>query len=88
MRPARTPSHLAALARAERLSEEFAAKLDSWCHSGFSVYAVSRVDALDFDGFERLTRQTRPALATGAVTIREDGRVDVVTPPDLRTGAT
>ena len=80
---------LAALVRAERLSEEFAANLASWRHSGFSVYAASRVDALDLDGLERRARYvTRPALATGAVTWRDDGRVDVATPPDPHTGAT
>jgi hypothetical protein len=72
---------LASLVRAERLTEEFAAQLASWRHSGFSVYAASRVDALDLDGLERLARYvTRPALAAGAVTIREDGRVDIATP--------
>ena len=80
---------LAALERAERLSEDFAANLASWRHSGFSVYAASRVDALDLDGLERLARYvTRPALSNGAVTIREDGRVDVATPADPQTGAT
>ena len=52
------------------------------------MYAASRVDALDFAGLERLGRYvTRPALATGAVTIRDDGRVDVSTPEDPRTGS-
>jgi len=28
----------------------------AWCHSGFSVYLASPVDALDLDGLERLTQ--------------------------------
>ena len=80
---------LLALVAAERLTEEFAANLLSWTHTGFSAYLASRVDALDLDGLERLGRYvTRPALAQGAVTIRDDGRVDVATPPDPRTGST
>ena len=64
------------LVEAERLMVEFAANLRAWAHAGFSVYAASRVDALDLDGLERLARYvTRPALATGAVSIRDDGRV-------------
>ena len=79
---------LSALVEAERLTEEFAANLLSWAHSGFSVYAASRVDALDLDGLERLARYvTRPALASGAVSIRDDGRVEVSTPPDPATGS-
>ena len=80
---------LVALVRVERLSEEFAASLISWRHSGFSVHASSRVEALDLGGLERLGRYvTRPALAAGAVTIREDGQVMVATPPDPQTGST
>ena len=101
---------LAALVGAERLTEEFAANLLSWAHSGFSAYAASRVDALDLDGLEpcppvgRRSRTTsaragaarerrtaryvtRPALAAGAVSIRDDGRVEVATPPDPATGS-
>jgi hypothetical protein len=79
---------LAALVGAERLTEEFAANLRSWTPSGFSAYPASRVDALDLDGLERLARYvTRPALSAGAVTLREDGRVDVATPRDPSTGS-
>ena len=101
---------VSASVEAERLTEEFAANLLSWAHSGFSVYPASRVDALDLDGLEpcppvgRRSRTTsaragaarerrtaryvtRPALASGAVSIRDDGRVEVSTPPDPATGS-
>jgi len=79
---------LAALRRAERLSKSGHEHLLSWAHSGFSVHGGQRVDASDAQGLERLGRYvTRPALATGAVTLRDDARVEVATPPDPRTGA-
>ena len=79
---------LAALFRAERLSESAHESLLAWAHSGFSVHGEQRVDASAGDALERLGRYvTRPALATGAVTLREDGRVCVATPPDPKSGA-
>jgi len=79
---------LAALLRAERLSQSGHESLLAWAHPGFSVHGKQRVDASDGDALERLGRYvTRPALATGAVTLREDGRVEVATPPDPKTGA-
>ena len=80
---------LGALVRAERVSEEFCENLISWRHSGSSVHAEQPIDAGDGDRLERLGRYvTRPALATGAVSIREDGKVVVATPPDPQTGST
>ena len=79
---------LAALVRAQRLSETAFDHLLSWRHSGFSVHGEQRLDPSEKDRLERLGRYvTRPALSTGAVTIREDGRVEVKTPPDPRTGS-
>ena len=79
---------LAALLRAERLSESAHESLLAWAHSGFSVHGEQRVDASEGDALERLGRYvTGPALATGAVTLREDGRVCVATPPDPKSGA-
>jgi len=79
---------LAALVRAERLSESGFDQLLSWRHSGFSVHGGQRLLASEGDRLERLARYvTRPALSTGAVTIRDDGRVEVATPPDPRTGS-
>jgi hypothetical protein len=78
----------AALRRAERLSESFFDSLLAWRHSGFSVHGEQRLEASEGDRLERLARYvTRPALATGAVKLRVDGRVEVATPPDPRTGA-
>ena len=60
---------------AERLSESFCDTLLSWRHSGFSVHGGQRLDAGEGDGLERLARYvTRPALATGAVTMGAGGR--------------
>ena len=79
---------LAALLRAERLSEGFFDSLLAWRHSGFSVHGEQRLEASEGDRLERLARYvTRPALATGAIKLRADGRVEVATPPDPRTGA-
>ena len=79
---------LAALVRAERLSEEAHASLLSWKHSGFSVFGGQRVLASDPDGLERLARYvTRVAMPTNAVTLREDGKAVLATPPDPHTGA-
>jgi hypothetical protein len=79
---------LAALRRAGRLSESFLDSLLAWRHSGFSVHGEQRLEASEGAGLERLARYvTRPALAVDAVKLRADGRVDVATPPDPRTGA-
>ena len=79
---------LAALVRAERLSEGGHDALLSWRHSGFSVHAEQRIEAHDGARVEQLGRYaTRPALASGAVSLRGDGRVEVKTPPDPRTGS-
>lgn len=79
---------LAALRRAERPSEELSESLLAWRHSGFSVHGEQRLEEQDGAGLKRLARcVTRPALAAGAVTLREDGRVELATPPDPRTGA-
>ena len=79
---------LASLVRAERLSETGFDPFLSWRHSGFSVHGEQRLLPSEGDRLERLGRYvTRPALSTGAVTIRDDGRVEVATPPDPRTGS-
>jgi hypothetical protein len=79
---------LAAFVRAERLSEEFADRLLAWHHSGFSVYVGTRIEAHDRERLERLGRYvTRPALPTDAVKLRDDGRVEITTKPDPKTGS-
>ena len=79
---------LLAFVRAERLSEEFADRLLSWHHSGFSVYVGTRIEAEDRARLEFLGRYvTRPALATDAVKLRADGRVEITTKPDPKTGS-
>jgi hypothetical protein len=79
---------LEGLRRAERLSEAFEEALLSWPHSGFSVNASQRVAVGEGERLERLARYvTRVAMAVGVVKEREDGEVEVTTPPDPRTGA-
>lgn len=52
------------------------------------MHGEQRHEEEDGAGLERLARcVTRPALAAGAVTLREDGRVELATPADPRTGA-
>ncbi len=79
---------LAELRRAERLSQEFFESLLAWRHSGFSVHGEQQLEAEEGAGLKRLARYVaRPALAVGAVKLRPDGRVELATPPDPRTGA-
>jgi hypothetical protein len=80
---------IAALLRAERLSEEFAERLLSWEHSGFSVYAEQVVLKDEKDRLARLARYTaRAPLPDARVREGPDGRLLVRTAPDPRTGAT
>jgi hypothetical protein len=80
---------IAAVAKAERLSEEFAETLLGWEHSGFSVYAEQVVLAHEKDRLARLARyMARAPLADARVREGRDGRLLVRTPLDPRTGAT
>ena len=79
---------LTLLEKAGRLSPSFHATLLSWRHSGFSVDASQRVPAGEDVRLERLARYaTRVSLAVGAVRDRQDGRIEIDTPPDPHTGA-
>ena len=78
-----------ALVGARRLSAEFARKLLSWRHSGFSVYARQAVTEDEPGRVERLARYlTRPPLAQGRLRTATDGSLLLQTPPDPKTGAT
>ena len=77
-----------ALVAAQRLSEDFAQKLLSWRHSGFSVYARQVVTEDEAKRLKRLARYlTRPPLAQGRLRTATDGSLLLQTPPDPRTGA-
>jgi hypothetical protein len=79
---------LTLLEKAKRLSTSFHETLLSWRHSGFSVDASQRVPAGERGRLERLARYaTRVTLAVGAVRDRPDGRIEIETPPDPKTGA-
>ncbi len=80
---------LRALERAERLRPETRARLLSWRHSGFSVKATQRVASTERGRLARLARYaTRVVVAVGAMGFREDGRVEIETPPDPVTSST
>ncbi len=77
------------LVQAERLSEEFADRLLTWTHTGFSVWGEQVVYPEEGERLERLARYvTRPPLAVGLVEETGEGRIRVRTPPDPRTGTT
>ena len=79
---------LTLLEKAKRLSSSFHERLLSWRHSGFSVDASQRVAAGEQARLERLARYaTRVALAVGALRDRQDGKIEIETPPDPSTGA-
>ena len=79
---------IAALLRAERLSEEFAERLLEWERSGFSVYAEQVVLADERARLARLARyMARAPLPDARVREGPDGRLLVRTPLDPRTGA-
>lgn len=72
-----------------RLSEGFIDRIETWRHSGFSVYGEQLVMPGEHDRLERLARYlTRPPLPLASVSEDAQGRVRVKTPPDPRTGAT
>ena len=75
--------------KAERLSASFHETLLSWRRSGFSVDATQRVGAGEEKRMERLgsLRDACP-VAAGAVRERPDGRIEIDTPPDPKTGST
>jgi hypothetical protein len=80
---------LTLLRRAKRLSAAYHETLLSWRRSGFSVEVSQHVGGGERARLERLARYaTRVPLAVGAVHERADGRIEIETPPDPRTGAT
>jgi len=71
---------IAALVKAERLSEEFAERLLSWDHSGFSVYAEQVVLPHERDRLARLARYVaRAPLPSARLREGPDGRLLVRT---------
>jgi hypothetical protein len=71
----------------ERLSERFMDNLLAWVHPGFSVFAGEAISSEQ--QLERVARYiARPALAIDSLRRREDGSLEIQTPPDPRTGAT
>src|SRR5881628_1033479 len=77
------------LHKEERLSERFMENLLSWVHPGFSVFAGQPVSPEDSQQLERLACYiTRPPLAIDSIRRGHDGRLEIGTPPDPRTGAT
>lgn len=75
------------LARAGRLSEEFAGRLLAWEPSGFSVYAGPAIEPSEAGAVERVSRYlTRAPVALGKVHPQRDGRVKLLTPRDPATG--
>ena len=61
----------------------------SWVHRGFSVFAGEPLPAGDCAQLERLARYvTRPLLAADSICQRDDGLLQITTPPDPRTGST
>ena len=60
----------------------------SWVHP-FSVFAGEPVSPEDPQHLERLARYiTRPPLAADSICQRDDGMLQMTTPPDPRTGST
>ena len=80
---------LAALVKAERLSESFRDRLLTWRHSGFSVYGAQVVLPEETGRIAHLARYaTRPPLAQQRVQ-QGPGKIYLLdTPPDPATGAT
>jgi Putative transposase len=73
----------------QRLSEGFMQNLLSWVHPGFSVFAGEPLSPQDSEQLERLARYiTRPPLAADSIRRRDDGLLQITTPPDPRTGST
>jgi hypothetical protein len=77
------------LVQAERLSEDFAARLRTWQPSGFDVHAGRQMTRGENRRMEEMGRYiARPPLAQDRPEILPDGRVLVPTPPQPQTGAT
>jgi hypothetical protein len=73
----------------KRLSERFMENLFSWVHPGFSVFAGDPRSPQDAGQLECLARYiTRPPLAADSIRRRDDGLLQITTPPDPRTGST
>ena len=80
---------LAALRKADRLSESFHERLLGWSPSGFSVHGKQVAHADEPGKLERLLRYiARAPFALGKMQLLPDGRVRVETPPDPETGQT
>ena len=80
---------LAALVKAERLSEGFRDRLLTWHHSGFSVYGAQVVLPEESGRLAHLARYaTRPPLAHQRVQRGPDKTYLLQVPPDPSTGAT
>jgi len=80
---------LAALVKAERLSEGFRDRLLTWRHSGFSVYGAQVILPEETGRLAHLARYaTRPPLAQQRVQRRPDKTYLLQVPPDPATGAT
>jgi len=77
------------LHRAERLSSDFHARLLQWCPSGFSVFAQQIIEPEDTERLEHIARYiARPPTRIDHITWLPDGKLNVTTPPDPRTGKT
>jgi hypothetical protein len=80
---------LAALRKANRLSESFHERLLGWSPSGFSVHGQQGAHADEPGKLERLLRSiARAPFALGKMQLLPDGRVRVETPPAPRPGQT
>jgi len=80
---------LAALRKADRLSESFHERLLSWSPSGFSVYGKQIAHADEPGKLERMARYiARAPFALGKIHVLANDRVRVDTPPEPKTGAT
>jgi len=80
---------LAALVKAQRLSEGFRDRLLTWRHSGFSVYGAQVVLPEETARIAHLARYaTRPPLAQQRVRKRDEGTYLLETTSDPATGAT
>ena len=61
----------------------------SWVYPGFSVFAGEPLSLQDAGQLECLARYiTRPPPAADSIRRRDDGLLQITTPPDPRTGST
>ena len=77
------------LSAESRLHDVTVARLLSWKHSGFSVYARQVLPKPDSDHTQHIARYlTRPPVRQEAVAITESGAALLTTPPDPRSQET